>query len=120
MSKKQTTTRNAKQAKDANAAIDRRTNGAVMSVAGLAALTNFMMKMSGDVPRVRLPQLDQCPFCGGKAELKFPLLGCVNIDCPVKPVVSYAHILRNDINTNKAKGIRTMAELWNTRKEAAK
>lgn len=116
MSKKQTTTRNAKP----SPAIDGETSAAVSTGIGLA-LCAMLNGMNAKKPKVKLPPLSPCPFCDGKAELRytpFPSIGCTNDDCAARPVVTYAYALFKGIKTDTAKGIRTMAELWNTRKEA--
>lgn len=108
---------NAKSAKGSTV-----TNNADPIMTGIGvALCAMLDGARGKRPKVKLPPLADCPFCGSKAELRYtplPAIGCSNEDCAARPAVTFAYTLFKGIKANTAKGLRTMASLWNTRAPA--
>ena len=97
--------------------IDSSDSAAITTGIGLA-LCAMLNGARAKRPKVKLPVLADCPFCGSKAELRYtplPSIGCTNDECAIKPAVTYAYALFKGIKANTAKGLKEMARVWNTR-----
>ena len=89
--------------------------GTILSAVGMA-LSPLVTGKTPKLPRVPV-KLRSCPFCGRRARMAgpFPMIGCSNMKCPVRPAVKSAQLMLEGVDLYSREGVRRMADLWNRR-----
>ena len=92
------------------------TAGSILAAIG-PALSLLMKGELPALPKVWLPKLERCPFCGRRAKLvgPLPMIGCPNEKCPVRPGVNSAQLMAEGLDLFSKEGVLRLAELWNRR-----